>query len=260
MLDALRLIINSGAADRPDESAHEQRSKYADAELRFLLAVPVELRFFFRELIRLARTYTTLDDLEHYQTTRLNPVARQVGLAMGERLRQRGILDSADEIFFLHKSDLDELVAAFPREDKQKYRQSAAAARKSFLEQCDHSPPWTLEASAEAPAADDKTLRGLPGSPGRVTGPCFCVHEPSDFAALSQGGSVGCPHHKPRLDAIVLQRVGLITESGGPLSHGAVTAREMRLPAVMSVRGVMSLLADGQVVTVDGAQGIVQLE
>ena len=51
----------------------------------------------------------------------------------------------------------------------------------------------------------------------------------------------------------------VFTESGGPLSHGAVTAREMMLPAVMSVRDVISKLRDGQVVTVDGSQGVVRL-
>jgi pyruvate,water dikinase len=50
---------------------------------------------------------------------------------------------------------------------------------------------------------------------------------------------------------------GLITESGGALSHGAVTAREMQLPAVMSVRGAMTLFAPGQTVTVDGTRGVV---
>jgi pyruvate,water dikinase len=52
----------------------------------------------------------------------------------------------------------------------------------------------------------------------------------------------------------------LITESGGPLSHGAVTAREMPLPAVMSVRDVMAKLHDGQIVIVDGTQGVVRVE
>ena len=51
----------------------------------------------------------------------------------------------------------------------------------------------------------------------------------------------------------------VVTESGGPLSHGAVTAREMGLPAVMSVRGVMTLLKDGQIVVVDGTRGVVEL-
>jgi pyruvate,water dikinase len=51
----------------------------------------------------------------------------------------------------------------------------------------------------------------------------------------------------------------VITESGGPLSHGAVTAREMGLPAVMSVRGVMTGLHDGDVVAIDGTQGVVAI-
>ena len=47
----------------------------------------------------------------------------------------------------------------------------------------------------------------------------------------------------------------MITESGGPLSHGAVTARELGLPAVMSVRNVTRLLRDGERVRVDGRNG-----
>ena len=51
----------------------------------------------------------------------------------------------------------------------------------------------------------------------------------------------------------------VVTESGGPLSHGAVTAREMRIPAVMSVKGSLTRLQNGQRVRVDGAAGRVQL-
>ncbi|MEK7742958.1 MAG: PEP-utilizing enzyme, partial [Elusimicrobiota bacterium] len=47
----------------------------------------------------------------------------------------------------------------------------------------------------------------------------------------------------------------VVTESGGPLSHGAVTAREMGIPAVMSVPGVLDRLKDGARVRVDGTRG-----
>jgi phosphoenolpyruvate synthase/pyruvate phosphate dikinase len=49
----------------------------------------------------------------------------------------------------------------------------------------------------------------------------------------------------------------VITESGGPLSHGAVTAREIGLPAVMGVRGALSALRDGERVRVNGTVGTV---
>ena len=53
--------------------------------------------------------------------------------------------------------------------------------------------------------------------------------------------------------------VAVITESGGPLSHGAVTAREMGLPAVMAVRDLLRRLENGQLVRVRGREGLVEI-
>ena len=63
----------------------------------------------------------------------------------------------------------------------------------------------------------------------------------------------------PAWTALFYTAAGIVTESGGPLSHGAVTAREMGLPAVMSVRGIMARIEDGRSITVDGAAGTVEL-
>ncbi|MDN6605741.1 PEP-utilizing enzyme, partial [Brevibacterium sp.] len=46
-------------------------------------------------------------------------------------------------------------------------------------------------------------------------------------------------------------------ESGGALSHGAVTARELGLPAVMAIRDATSRFTSGQTVTVNGSNGTV---
>jgi pyruvate,water dikinase len=100
-------------------------------------------------------------------------------------------------------------------------------------------------------------LRGLPGSPGRATGPCFLIRTPEDFARFPKGAILVARTTNPAWTPLFYSAAGLVTESGGPLSHGAVTAREMRLAAVMSVRGVMTALQDGQVVTVDGNLGVV---
>ena len=51
----------------------------------------------------------------------------------------------------------------------------------------------------------------------------------------------------------------IVVERGGPLSHGAILARELGLPAVLNVPGAASVL-DGCVVSVDGDQGIVVIE
>ncbi len=240
--------------------ARRQRQRYFETEHQFLAAIPEDLRFFFRELIRLARTYTTLDDLEHYQTTRLNPVCRRAILTIGQRLQEQGILDQPEDAFFLRKAELEQLVVASGTGPREEVRQKVREARKAYEESGRQPPSWVLDETVAAVSPETALLRGLPGSPGRVTGPCFLVRVPEDFVRFPQRAILVAPTTNPAWTPLFYSALGLITESGGPLSHGAVTAREMRLPAVMSVRGVMGRLHDGQIVTVDGTQGIVQLE
>ena len=52
---------------------------------------------------------------------------------------------------------------------------------------------------------------------------------------------------------------GLITETGGVLSHGAILAREYGIPTVTGVADAVSLLGDGTLVDVDGGAGAVRI-
>ncbi len=259
VLDAIALILRNDAAEDPAEIARRQRQRHAETEHQFLAAIPEDLRFFFRELIRLARTYTALDDLEHYQTTRLNPVCRRTLVALGRHLQRESILDEPADVFFLRKSELEQWIAG-NGVTVEALRQQVQQAKKKYEASAATAPPWSLEEGQSAAVVETaQVLRGLPGSPGCVSGPCFLVRTPDDFARFPQQAILVAPTTNPAWTPLFYSAVGLITESGGPLSHGAVTAREMRLPAVMSVRGVMGLLRDGQIVTVDGTKGIVCL-
>jgi pyruvate,water dikinase len=253
--------LRQDAAEDPIELARRQRQRYADIEHQFLAELPEELRFFFRELIRLARTYTTLDDLEHYQTTRLNPVCRETLVALGRCLQKEGILDQPEDVFFLRKAELEQWLFAEGSVSHETYRQKVREAKKKYQSSGEAPPPWSLEEPAtNASGESGQVLRGLPGSPGRVSGSCFLVRSPEDFSRFPQQAILVAPTTNPAWTPLFYSALGLITESGGPLSHGAVTAREMRLPAVMSVRHVMSRLREGQRVTVDGTKGIVLLD
>jgi len=259
VLDAIGLIIRGEPGEDPAETARRHRRHYFTTEHQFLATVPEDLRFFLREMIRLARIYTALDDLEHYQTTRINPIARRAALALGRRLMDRGILDRPEDVFFFRKADLENLVSAIPREQKEFYRKILAEARKSYEESAQQTPPWSLADTPDAQALPgaDTVLRGLPGSPGKITGQCFLVLAPEDFSHFPKGAILVARTTNPAWTPLFYNAAGLITESGGPLSHGAVTAREMRLPAVMSIRGAMKLFHNGQLVTVDGNRGLV---
>jgi pyruvate,water dikinase len=49
----------------------------------------------------------------------------------------------------------------------------------------------------------------------------------------------------------------VVTETGGALSHAAIVARELRIPAVLGVAGATGRLRDGTVITLDGTAGTV---
>jgi pyruvate,water dikinase len=51
----------------------------------------------------------------------------------------------------------------------------------------------------------------------------------------------------------------VVTETGGPLSHCAIVAREYGIPAVVGATGATRTIRTGQLVTVDGSRGVVTL-
>lgn len=59
--------------------------------------------------------------------------------------------------------------------------------------------------------------------------------------------------------ALFARAAGIIAESGGPLSHGAIAAREQGIPAVMAVWDAMARLVNGQMLRLDGSRGTVGL-
>ena len=79
--------------------------------------------------------------------------------------------------------------------------------------------------------------------------------EPEDFARFPKGAVLVARTTNPTWTPLFYCAVAVVTESGGPLSHGAVTAREMHIPAVMSVKDCLARLSNGLRVRVDGVRG-----
>ena len=100
-------------------------------------------------------------------------------------------------------------------------------------------------------------LSGTPGSSGAVTGPVRIVRGSTDFPAVRPGDIIVCPYTDPAWVPLLRLAVGVVTETGGVLSHAAIIARERRVPAVVGVTSAMSRLVDGARVTIDGHSGTV---
>jgi phosphohistidine swiveling domain-containing protein len=254
VLENLRLMLMQGEVADPAAREVDLRARQSAAEREFLAAMPDALRNFAAELVRLTRAYTGLDDLEHYQTTRLSIPFRSAIAEAGRRLAARGVLDAGDDIFFLRKRTLSAVMAG----DEDARASAAGEARRNRAEYDaakTRTPPRVYGEEPAAPA--EGALRGLPGSPGVAEGPVCRVHGVEDFARFTPGSVLVARTTNPAWTPLFYSAVAVVTESGGPLSHGAVTAREVGLPAVMAVHGALTALHDGERVRVNGAQGTV---
>ena len=253
VLENLRLMLMQGDVAEPAEREIDLRARQAQAEREYLAAVPEELRNFGAELLRLTRVYTALDDIEHYQTTRLTLPFRAALVEVGRRLVRRGVLHRAEDVFFLHKPTLAGLMEGGGGEAAA--AEEARANREAYARQHASTPPRVHGEAAAAPA--EGALRGLPGSPGVAEGPVCRVLGVEDFARFVPGSVLVARTTNPAWTPLFYSARAVITESGGPLSHGAVTAREVGVPAVMAVHGALTALRDGERVRVNGTQGTV---
>jgi pyruvate,water dikinase len=97
-------------------------------------------------------------------------------------------------------------------------------------------------------------VAAFPISGGSASGPARIVLAPEEAGDPGDGYILVCPSTDPNWTPLFAKAAGLVIERGGMLSHGAVVAREMGIPAVVC-DGATRLLEDGETVTVDGNRG-----
>lgn len=258
VLENLRLMLMNENIKSPVDRDRELRSRQHRSELKFLAKLPESLKGFAKELIQLSRTYTALDDVEHYHTTRLSVPFREMVMELGSRFVNAGVTKNADDLFFLSRESVTELVNK--EVDLQEIASTIQANKQLFIKQKTHEPPYELGEYNEQLNSDLlESLVGLPGSPGVVQGRTCVIRSSDDFAAFKPGSILVARTTNPAWTPLFYAASAVITESGGPLSHGAVTAREIGIPAVVAAKGAINALGDDMSVRVNGGAGAVTL-
>ena len=100
-------------------------------------------------------------------------------------------------------------------------------------------------------------LSGTPGSHGTVTAAARVVRGPSDFLTVRAGDIVVCPYTDPAWTPLFTIAAGVVTETGGALSHAAIVAREYSIPAALGIDGATTHIENGARITLDGTAGTV---
>jgi len=258
VVENLKIMLNT-QQDDPAEKELTLKYEMAETERQLISRLPEDLRFVLQELLRLTRIYTGLDDIEHYQTTRLTLPIRKGMKALGKLLLKKGVIEDPMDVFFARLEILEKSISNNHEEDWKLLSEAIKKEKEIYSKNKNRSPEWELGVEDKTVSAEDG-LKGLPASPGQVSAEVYKVYSQEDFTDFPEGAVLVARTTNPAWTPLFYRAAAVITESGGPLSHGAVTAREVGLPAVMSLRGVMDLLNNGDKIRVDGSNGLIFLE
>jgi phosphohistidine swiveling domain-containing protein len=258
--------------DHPVESAEARRTRLetearqlADRARERLADRPDDLAK-FEAVLELARRIGPLTEVHNYWIDRASQAeTRRLALRVGARMQREGLLERADDVFYLHRGEIAPFLRG--REDAR----AIAAERRAEHERQRHlRPPAVIGQPLPERAPDrfegvkqvsDETdvLKGTGASAGVVRGPARVVLTSNEFDRIRPGDIIVCPSSNPSWVPVFTIAAGLVTNTGGVLSHAAVVAREFGLPAVVGVGGATTTIADGRELEIDGTAGTVRL-
>jgi pyruvate,water dikinase len=164
-------------------------------------------------------------------------------------------LQLGDEVFFLTG---DELIHALstgyvPRDRIEQRQLEHRVAPRIALPPVIEQPDLTrLGVPALSTTEDSWPAHAV--SHGISSGPARIVHDPTETHALGEHYILVCPSTDPAWTPLFVKAAGLILERGGSLSHGAIVARELGLPAVV-LANATTLIAEGESVSIDAENG-----
>lgn len=100
-------------------------------------------------------------------------------------------------------------------------------------------------------------LRGIAASPGVAEGKVRILLSPNQMEKMGDGDILVAPETNPEYTLAILKAAAIITDLGGMLSHPAIVARELGIPAVVGTKEATKVLENDMEVTVDGTKGVV---
>lgn len=238
------------------ERRHAREAAYAELSAE----LPARKR---RKLARIHRTiegFENVRELPKHHFAMANMVLRRRLLKSAARWVAEGRLDRMEQIFEMTLDDFDNAetddsldLRVLVAERGAFYRDVKARVRHF---------PHLIDSRGRIlrPVRDyqEGELRGVAVSPGTVRGPANVLDSPLDKTLLP--GDVLVAHTTdPGWTPLFINAAAVLLEVGGELQHGALVAREYGKPCVAGIVGLMERLEDGQLVEVDGDQGVVRI-
>lgn len=251
------------AATDLEALAARQRQSVARAMQRTRAHLPWWKLGMFKMLLASAKVETNGREAARSALMSLLEPGRRLLLDLGGWWTEQGYLEAAEDIFLLIPVEI--LAVLEGRHPPISLRPLAEERRAQFARwQLEEAPDFILSGEGNLPPAQDEAsppitsgdcFRGVAVGSGIATGAARLLRTPEEGYRLAHGDILVVPSTDPAWTPLFLKAGGLVMETGGFLSHGAIVAREFGIPAVVNLPGILHRLRDGEPLRVDGLRG-----
>ena len=256
-----------------DKDTAEQRRKITDYRNKVENFVALRIRSsafgllkykLFMAILSLARTYIIFRENQRFNLDKWITRVRSLYLEIGEIFNKNGILQAKEDIFFLHKSEIRKLAAqSLSAGEERKISILVKKRKEMFLKYEFTIPPKFIQGNREFDdpirSTKGRNFKGISASQGIITARVRVLTNIKQISEVKAGEILIVPKTDPGWTPIFAKIGGLITETGGILSHGAVVSREYGIPAVTNIFNACKTFKTGMVIKLDGTNGFVKI-
>lgn len=236
-----------------------------------IAALPPVLRNYWRRSFR--KSLETTRDLLWWReemrslSTRVYYQIRRFCLEFGRRQVQNGILNRAEDVFFLNRASLCQWLRSgktpYSLDRKLQLNQLYYRGFQEFAYPDEigkrFDPSTTGQDQIQMPDSSAATMEGIAGSPGQCEGTARVISSLEQASRIQNGDILVTRFTDPGWTTYFSHLAGVITETGGVLSHAAVIARECGFPAVLALKDATHRIPDGARIQLDGGSGTVRV-
>ena len=193
------------------------------------------------------------------RSSQMYHIIRRAFLNVGKILLAKNKLKNAEDVFFLEVPRVIHLLES--NADMLDIVENNQIIYRSFRnfdkpnEIFSHRNKSTLDNTLNA----TKKLSGIACSFGVVEGEVYIAKTVNDAKQMPAGKIMLTKFTDPAWTVYFSKITGLITETGGMLSHGAIISREYGIPAVLGVKNASSIIKNGDTVRLDGSTGEIHI-
>ncbi len=244
-----------------------------EAEERAFGSLSLPRKLVFKRVLRNARRGVKNRENLRFARTKIYGLVREMLLAVAGTFVREDILDDEEDIFYLKVDEVWGFIkgtavttnlrglAELRRAEFEAYEQAPDDSpddRFVSYGMVNHANLFKRRRKPQAAELEEGMLGGIGCCSGVVEGPVKIIRTPSDDMSMS-GEILVAARTDPGWVPLYPSASGILIERGSVLSHSAIVAREMGIPTIVGIDGLIDALETGARVRMDGQKGTVEL-